>query len=514
MRRILFFILLFSLFLGFPSGIFAASLQLETEEESIKIGDVFDAEIVLDTENLETQGVGVRYLNYNPSYLQVKDSDVSSSGVQISPGELYHRTQTNLVDKLEGKIEFVQISSGDETFNGDGILATITFRAIQEGETELFFDFEPGETKDTNVASFGDDILDEADETDLFIGETGAPGDVSNLSVSMVSGGVKILWDNPSGNFEGVRIKKKESDYPFDPYDGETIYEGEDEEYIDYDVESGETYYYGIYAYNGDEFSLGRHIAVFYGGGGGGEEIEISDVNAAEIKSDFATIEWQTGKYASSKVYYGKSEALEVGSVEKQSEVKNHSVTIVDLEVDTKYYYLVESEDDEGNIAQSDIFSFRTLDEGGEQEEEEEEEEEWRQERIAWLRERIAWIIERINYLRGLLSQMEGGEQEEEEEEEEEPLGYTIPVGFRFTKELNYGDRGREVWYLQVFLKNQGINIYPEGKITGYFGRLTKAAVIRFQQKYKEEILAPWGFTRGTGIIGRTTRAKINQLIN
>lgn len=71
-----------------------------------------------------------------------------------------------------------------------------------------------------------------------------------------------------------------------------------------------------------------------------------------------------------------------------------------------------------------------------------------------------------------------------------------------------------EVRCLQDFLKKQGAGIYPEGLITGNFGTLTRAAVIRFQEKYAFEILTPLGLSRGTGIVGTATRNKINEILN
>ncbi|MEK7124564.1 MAG: peptidoglycan-binding protein [Patescibacteria group bacterium] len=82
------------------------------------------------------------------------------------------------------------------------------------------------------------------------------------------------------------------------------------------------------------------------------------------------------------------------------------------------------------------------------------------------------------------------------------------------TLNLSAGAAGGEVSCLQKFLKNQGYEIYPEGLVTGYFGSLTKSAVIRFQEKYKNEILSPLGFSSGTGFVGLATRNKINQLLN
>lgn len=60
-----------------------------------------------------------------------------------------------------------------------------------------------------------------------------------------------------------------------------------------------------------------------------------------------------------------------------------------------------------------------------------------------------------------------------------------------------------DVSCLQAFLASQGGGIYPEALVTGYFGPLTKAAVIRFQQRW----LIP-----ATGFVGPLTRAKINGL--
>jgi len=84
----------------------------------------------------------------------------------------------------------------------------------------------------------------------------------------------------------------------------------------------------------------------------------------------------------------------------------------------------------------------------------------------------------------------------------------------RIESNLSYGLRNNpEVRCLQEFLKSQGTEIYPESLITGNFLSLTKAAVIRFQEKYAQEILAPWGLTGGNGFVGGTTRAKINEIL-
>ena len=88
--------------------------------------------------------------------------------------------------------------------------------------------------------------------------------------------------------------------------------------------------------------------------------------------------------------------------------------------------------------------------------------------------------------------------------------GVITPIR-EITIDLRYGDHGDEVRLLQFWLKKDR-RVYPEGIISGWFGYLTKAAVIRFQEKYKEEILVPQGLTRGTGVVDAKTRKKLNEL--
>ncbi|MGB9743380.1 MAG: ABC transporter substrate-binding protein [Minisyncoccales bacterium] len=82
---------------------------------------------------------------------------------------------------------------------------------------------------------------------------------------------------------------------------------------------------------------------------------------------------------------------------------------------------------------------------------------------------------------------------------------------FQFKSDLQVGAQGSEVRELQKCLA-QDATIYPAGEITGYFDEKTKEAVIKFQEKYKEEILTPYGLNAGTGSVLKATRDKLNQL--
>ncbi len=84
-----------------------------------------------------------------------------------------------------------------------------------------------------------------------------------------------------------------------------------------------------------------------------------------------------------------------------------------------------------------------------------------------------------------------------------------IPKDYVFEKQLKFGNQNIDVAYLQICLREQGL--YTKD-ITGYFGPLTKQAVIEFQERYSKDILAPAEFEKGTGLVSEATRAKLNDV--
>jgi ABC-type transport system substrate-binding protein len=82
---------------------------------------------------------------------------------------------------------------------------------------------------------------------------------------------------------------------------------------------------------------------------------------------------------------------------------------------------------------------------------------------------------------------------------------------FQFKSDLSLGAKGKEVEELQKCLAKDP-EIYPEGEITGYFGKKTQEAVKKFQEKYRKDILEPNGLEKGTGEVKKETREKLNQI--
>lgn len=120
-------------------------LQLRAEKTNVKAGEIFDVHVNLD--NPEEQLIDrIRlYLQFDPEKVQVVDHDagnVIKRGINIHDGGFYKDFpfdfyRYNSVDNENGIINY-EVSASNSTVRGNGQLATIRLKALQEVDrTEL-----------------------------------------------------------------------------------------------------------------------------------------------------------------------------------------------------------------------------------------------------------------------------------------------------------------------------------------------------------------------------------------
>lgn len=126
------------------------------------------------------------------------------------------------------------------------------------------------------------------------------------------------------------------------------------------------------------------------------------------------------------------------------------------------------------------------------------------------LQVQIDALLAQLSSLQAQLTTLEGGETTPT------VSGCTITS---FDRSLKVGSSGEDVKCLQIILNSAAdtqvaaTGVGSSGSETTYFGPLTQAAAIKFQEKYASEVLASWGLTTGTGFIGSTSRTKLNSLL-
>ena len=129
---------------------------------------------------------------------------------------------------------------------------------------------------------------------------------------------------------------------------------------------------------------------------------------------------------------------------------------------------------------------------------------------IEELQAQIATLLAQITTLQSQLTTLQGGTT---------TAAPAACSGITFDRNLKLGMTGTDVKCMQALLNQSSdtqvaaSGVGSTGAETTYFGSLTQGAVIKFQEKYASEILTPWSLTTGTGLVGSTTRTKLNALL-
>ena len=87
-----------------------------------------------------------------------------------------------------------------------------------------------------------------------------------------------------------------------------------------------------------------------------------------------------------------------------------------------------------------------------------------------------------------------------------------------FTRSLTVGSQGADVQCLQRYLNSAGFQLAASGagspgNETMYFGPITRSAVIKWQNRYSAQVLAPVGLSQGTGYWGPSSQAQYTTLV-
>jgi len=99
----------------------ASTLKLLPQATNHNVGDIFTVDIYLDT-MISTYGAEA-VLYYDPTFLEVQDSNPAEPGVQIAPSaDVYSIYQVNQVDPAEGRIELVSCNEPGVTSSLNGVL--------------------------------------------------------------------------------------------------------------------------------------------------------------------------------------------------------------------------------------------------------------------------------------------------------------------------------------------------------------------------------------------------------
>ncbi|MCR4263575.1 MAG: cohesin domain-containing protein [Candidatus Roizmanbacteria bacterium] len=146
MKRTLFsFGIAFVVFLLVHSDTYAATLSLDPATQSIPTGDTFDVLLQIDTEGESTTSTDA-VMSFDSSILSVISIEEGDHGSNpffpdlfqnISPGEMY--IGASVIESID-------------TRSGTGTVATITFKGLSPGVSDVIFDCTPGKTSDTNIS--------------------------------------------------------------------------------------------------------------------------------------------------------------------------------------------------------------------------------------------------------------------------------------------------------------------------------------------------------------------------
>lgn len=124
-----------------PASAHAAFLEFDPSSVNVDVGDTFDMDIVVKVSDDEITGVDA-VGDFDPSVLEVQ---AITDGTFL---EIAHKSFDN-----PGRFYVAGlVNSVGESVTGEGVLATVTFKAIASGTTTVTYLCELGETGESNIS--------------------------------------------------------------------------------------------------------------------------------------------------------------------------------------------------------------------------------------------------------------------------------------------------------------------------------------------------------------------------
>ncbi len=337
-----------------------ATLALDPSTGSYIIGNTYTLNIRLNTNGNDTAGADIHYLNYNPALIEIQDSVSGTAGAQIQAGSLYTNTVVNSVDTVNGRINFSQTSFGGTTYNGTGILASVTFKALAGGTANLTFNFTAGNTTDTNVASLGQDVLNSVTNGryTLTVASDTTPPQVTNVASSGINQTAAIItWTTDETSTSQIEYGPTAS-YGSSSVLNSNLVTAHSASLSG--LTAGTTYHYRVKSKDASNNETISNDNTFTTVSADNQAPQISSLAVSGISQTAATITWTTNEGSSTRVEYGATVSYGNSSTLNSSLVTAHSVSLSGLTANTTYHYRVRSKDASNNEAISSDATFTT----------------------------------------------------------------------------------------------------------------------------------------------------------
>lgn len=158
---------------------------------SLVQGCFYNANIILNTGTNQVNGADL-FIDYDPSRIEIQDTNTSIPGKQISPGSVFssYPIQSNQVNESLGTIRLAGVNYSNP-FSGEGLFATIRFRSINNTSNGfLNFRFSGvGNTLDSNIAEYttSQDVLGAVTNANMTFSSGGCIGDNQLPDVNFIS---------------------------------------------------------------------------------------------------------------------------------------------------------------------------------------------------------------------------------------------------------------------------------------------------------------------------------------